>query len=539
MKKDNKSIKTNEAIEQQNLKNKIKFLSSQREFKDALKFADEYLKEYPNDYYMVAYKVTLLFKNNLRDEARELAKSILELTNVDNQSKEFVYEALAIAETAEDDYMSAIEHWRICVDLMAPKVYNKGICNMAILYNVIGEEEKALELVKPREDYNPEIFNVTRARILYESDKCYEALEELDRKTTTTDREYALKKAEAQKCNMHGLICEKLAEKETPKKKQELQKEALDWFKKVRQTISSDHLVYWDSLLHTAILTYDFGNDTESRRICGEILKKCTNERIASSTISFLASDRIKNFDFDEAEKEYDKHTNEIRKALGYAKVSLARYDFKNAHKILSSIQTLNEDLMFAKNCLMAQVMFRKNDYSEFLKYYQLATFAKPANKSKGSIAELNRMLMILETVNNLPVTREVRTYYEKQIVSYDETTAIEHTIYAKDTEAEKENFGSNIDIEKLYSDVKDYLDKDRSLCDGIYDKYIVDMSKIGEIKDNLRFVTVVCLANTKKIIKIYPSNHYVGIFVEPTSVQPVQKTRLSAMDKFKKKYGM
>ena len=64
-------------------------------------------------------------------------------------------------------------------------------------------------------------------------------------------------------------------------------------------------------------------------------------------------------------------------------------------------------------------------------------------------------------------------------------------------------------------------------------------MSEIGEIKDNLRFVTVVCVANTKDILKIYPSNNYVGIFVSSDTVKPMQKTRLSAVDKFKKKYGL
>ena len=396
-----------------------------------------------------------------------------------------------------------------------------------------------MEIVAARPDFNPAAFNVARSRVYYELEDYSKALEELEKETTACTEEQA-NSSLADKLNLQGLIYERMSDKQEYTKNKKLLQKALELHEKVRRMSNNEKAIYWESTIHAAGINFNLGNEEIGKRMCNEILKECRKNRIRSSAISLIACNHIKNFCFDDAEKVFDQYGEKsLKRVIGYAKVAIARYDFDNAYKLLTSINTIDEDIRYSKNYLMAQLMFRKNAYKEFLKYYQLIILSKNGDRNSNILSDIKKMLFMLEVSNNLPLTQKPRSYYENQIVSYDEDLAIENNIQYRINADDKEIFSPNTDIEKLYSDVKDYLHKERSLCDGIYDKYIVDMSEIGEIKDNLRFVTVVCLADTKNILKIYPSNQYVGMFVGEETVKPVQKTRLSAIDKFYKKYGM
>ncbi len=520
-------------------KSEIVFLVGKKQYQEALRLLEIYLENHPYDYYMVSYKISILYRLNRKSEAESLANEVLESDIIEDAAKKHILETLAVSEHDEKNYLQAITYWKECNALYAPKIYIRGTCNLSLSYLKLGQTEEAMATVAPRPDFNPLSFNVARARIYYGLKDYSKALEELEVETTSVTPEVD-NVALADKYNLQGLIYEKIAKNKDYRESKELYQKALELQEKARRMLSKEKVTYWDATKEIAVISYALGNEDVGKRMCNEILDECRNKRIRCAIISLIANNNIKNVRFEEAEKIYDQYGDEsLRRVLGYAKVSMARYDFKNVDKLLSGISTIDKDIMYSKNYIMAQLMFRKNDYEGFLKYYSAIIISDDSDKNNSITSDIRKMLLMLQTTNNIPITNYVRSYYEKQIVSYDEEAAIANNIEYRIQFDEKESFNPNTDIRKLYSDVKDYLHKDRCLCDGVYDKYIVDMSEIGEIKDNLRFVTVVCLANTKNIVKIYPSNQYVGIFVEPTSVQPVQKTRLTAMEKFNKKYGL
>lgn len=511
-------------------KNRIKFLTKQRKFDIAIEELETYLEEYPSDHYMHAYKALLYHKIGDKKTAAEIASKIVESVYIDNNVKSFAYETLARIATTEGDKEQAIVLWEQCIELSTLEVSSKALANLSRLYNQTGQRAKALEILEPKDGNNSMALNVARAYIYYPDGNWEQVLTELNRPVKADDSKEKDGTAYANRYFLEGLVLQKQNQLE----------DSIPLYKKALTCVDNKKSMYWDTEYQLASVYYQLGYDELMISICEEIIKTCAKPTIVAGARILYANNYVRRCNLDAAKKMYDTLESDIEKSIGYAKIEIANYNFDKALEILNGIDTDDENRIYNINVQYAMIMYRHNKYDEFMKYYDKIINSKYNNNHTDSYIDIMRMRLSLELKNNLPPLAKKLKYCDKQILAYDEQRAIYHII-EKHVDKKDESFDNGSDIRSLYYHISENLDnpKNKMFCDGLYDKYIVNLQETGYEEKNVRFVTVVCLADTYNIITMYPTNRYTGVFNNEPAVKPVQKTRLSAIDKFNKKYGL
>ena len=285
---------------------------------------------------------------------------------------------------------------------------------------------------------------------------------------------------------------------------------------------------------------YQLGFDEQALSLCDEIIKTCEKPTILLGAKLIYANNYLRRCNLKAAKEAYDKCLSEVERKIGYAKIELAKYNFEGALEILNSIDTKDENALYNMHTSYAQIMFRFNKYDEFMEYYNKIMGSKQIDKHLDSLVDIKRMRLLLEVKNNLPLKEKNMKYADKQIVNYNTTRAINHIIDRHIDQEYSENFSRSSNIGKLYYHIIENLDKfsNQKFCDTLYDKYIVNLQEIGYEEENVRFVTVVCIADTYNIITMYPSNRYTGVFGEEEPKEKIKQKRLTAKEKFEMKYG-
>ena len=175
----------------------------------------------------------------------------------------------------------------------------------------------------------------------------------------------------------------------------------------------------------------------------------------------------------------------------------------------------------------------------------------------KGKKEMLNTKFYLKYKLGLLTDINSSSRYYFKQVLDYDENRALNHikTHMYKNVKKERHSlYLENINIKKLYNDVKVKLDEESIREITLNDKYIIEfdysIGSIGSVETNK--VAIVTLPNTKNIITMYPvlsfdeynnycyslnriidnnEEYYLNSHIK-------QKTRQSQIEKFNKKYG-
>ena len=113
----------------------------------------------------------------------------------------------------------------------------------------------------------------------------------------------------------------------------------------------------------------------------------------------------------------------------------------------------------------------------------------------------------MLEELKEIDVFLKERTFYKdtyttNQLLDYDEYVAIEHII-----EWYGQTFSSNIDIYKLFNEIKENLRTKYKVIDSrVLDRYKIPYPNIGE---NCHTLIVVTEPNSNKILTMYPFQFY------------------------------
>lgn len=101
----------------------------------------------------------------------------------------------------------------------------------------------------------------------------------------------------------------------------------------------------------------------------------------------------------------------------------------------------------------------------------------------------------------------EMLGYQQQQAIEYDEYYAIDHIVHrhcGDSIEGKKVCFNDDIDVYKLFNDIKAYLTSSYKINELLYnDMYIIPYSNIGA--DGQNYLKIVTLPNSRKILTMYP----------------------------------
>lgn len=214
--------------------------------------------------------------------------------------------------------------------------------------------------------------------------------------------------------------------------------------------------------------------------------------------------------------KNYDKakkYLNDIfymgtKEDIIYAKLELGRFAFK-----------LN-DFQQAKNIFL-KLTQNDNKLSKALGIQSLILLNIKTNNIKEALENIKFAIenniyierkYILYVSKILKVSIDHRSvsnlnYQKQQIVQYDPNYAIEHIINThcnKNSEKDGEKFNDNINIYKLFGDIKKQLtNKNKLNIFTFNDVYLIPFPNIGSNGQN--YLKVITLPNTKDILSMQP----------------------------------
>ena len=142
----------------------------------------------------------------------------------------------------------------------------------------------------------------------------------------------------------------------------------------------------------------------------------------------------------------------------------------------------------------------------------------------------------------------DLKCYMEEQIYKYDEKKALDHIKNKhkeiKEFNEEKTHFNSNIDIDKKFYEIKNYIEKNLDkgqLYRNAVDVYLIECKECGEEDGTIKnYIKVITLINTSNIITMFPVTHKLDLEVckidENNSFKDKLKVK-SGIDRFNERY--
>ncbi len=270
-------------------------------------------------------------------------------------------------------------------------------------------------------------------------------------------------------------------------------------------------------------LSNQYGKTEYDREIClylGEAYekKKDLNKAYNNYYIS-LESD-----DFDVKNKSIAKIAN----------LKLIEGKFDEAKQYFNRCKT--NDTMSKRNIVykMCSCLLREKKYLELYNYMN-ENIDVIKDDFDNNITYENIYYYICKFLNKKVHFDDKYYYVRKQIIKYDKREAINHIINHR---KEKCSFKENIDVSKLYYDIRRKLDYRYRVNDELMDIYYFDMIGISEDKRR-KYLKVVCIPNTKKIITMYPYSD--DNFIRPIDIVKDKNNNKnlekSQVEKFNLKY--
>ena len=195
----------------------------------------------------------------------------------------------------------------------------------------------------------------------------------------------------------------------------------------------------------------------------------------------------------------------------------------------------------------LVSIDIHKGNYD---KAYELFTSVNMEKISKSDIANYVDLKLMLEKLLNIhTVYQDGYSYRQKQIINYDEKLALKHIQNGHSYDEFKKNesiFSKDIDIEKLFNEVKDKLNDDSLVRINVFDKYKIYYENIGSFNNRaLNYLAVITIPYSNEIITMYPTNETLEENIEITSDELLEKPmekiykRESQIEKFNRRYNI
>ena len=185
----------------------------------------------------------------------------------------------------------------------------------------------------------------------------------------------------------------------------------------------------------------------------------------------------------------------------------MAKGDFTNAEKHLLSL--INDENSTEKGAFfkLIGIYIKQKRFDDLESIFEKLNYLG-VDLSKDKSVSIIKTILQKEKYKNVTITREMK-YMEKQIVDYDTEKAIQH-IYNNHRNGNNEDsqFSFDVDIRKLFDDVKNEMISDNRVNDNVLDIYEVDRPECGYANGEiLNRVRVVVVPGTTDIVTMYPVN--------------------------------
>ena len=188
-------------------------------------------------------------------------------------------------------------------------------------------------------------------------------------------------------------------------------------------------------------------------------------------------------------------------KSETYAKLELGRLEASIGN--IEQARMYFESLLKTKSKIPAlrELIVLEYNLKNYLKVLELIKLKKYIIDDKLIISISKELNTFFKDINYYDLKYN---YSINQILDYDEYIAIEHILERHCNSEEKSNFNKNIDIFKLFNNIKNMLNEEYKINKLQFnDYYLIPYEIIGSKGEN--YLLVVTLPNTKDIITMYP----------------------------------
>ena len=276
--------------------------------------------------------------------------------------------------------------------------------------------------------------------------------------------------------------------------------------------------------------------------LCEELKKNCDSKYYLRIVDELLAKAYIKKNDYSKAVDQYKNiETSEEKKNMNLGKIELYKGNFEKAEEYFSDFDiNTNVKENYDNLSKLALIKFRLGKYDEVLEILDKFDENMDKFEIRQMKYEFRRMRLYINKVRNEEFG-DIETYSEKQITAYDIDAAIDHVVDHHYINVKTSKFNDEINIERLFNEIKEQLDSEKVMYDSVFDKYILKYPYVGvNINgENIHQLQVLTLPNSKDIITMYPCDGTESIFnLEELEEKPKPKVkRLSQTDKFNRRF--
>ena len=494
----------------------IIYLINHYKFDSALVKIDKYKLLYPEDSIINLYYAKILYFQEKYRDALNLALDIKDIDYHHINLKKEVYQFIGECYFSLSKYNEAIHYFETALRIGSGMTYSIKT-NLSKLYALKGEKNKAYQILERRngadEDY---ILDLQHAKLLVEDNEADLAINILKK---IDDNIYIVREHYQKKYYYLG--------KAYYLKEDRIN--ALECFKKV---LMIKNYYYYKAYNLMAKIYFDFGYYDKAYKMALE-----TNNKYDISSKHLIFNCLIKKGNIKEA-KDYISTLKSNGQLLYFGILYKELRDYETSLTYLSQLSENNKYKRKEYMYYMLEDYIRLNKYQEAL---DLINYIKD-NDYFALNYKMTINIKIIEkyVLKELNMDFEAQGYTSNQIKEYSEEKALEHIKKKHYFNSQISKFDDSVEIDELYYYFKDKIDLNNRSCDGCFDIYSFDYKNIGTINnknigDN---ITVVCLANTNKIITMYPSLKQT-VVEDFLDIERKPKTkRLTQIEKFNKKYN-
>lgn len=212
------------------------------------------------------------------------------------------------------------------------------------------------------------------------------------------------------------------------------------------------------------------------------------------------------NKNFAKAKSYYKDLLNTKLKRFALVRLASLEEKLGNYTEAIKYYEMLKEYEAYRKKAFLKSFILnmKLENYSETLKYLE-----KIIDKKLLSSKEINYYFTYLKYKMGITGYKTNKEgYLINQIKNYNQKKAISHIEERHKNQNKSQSiFNENLNISKLYKNIKENFDKMTLIETGLCDKYIYDTGfNIGTSNDeNTSFIQVVTICNTKDIITMFP----------------------------------
>lgn len=466
-------------------------LIRKKKYKEALEIINEYVVRTNDPYIYVSKAHVLVVGYGRIEEAKVILESVLKCSTISFPTRKYALNEMARIACLEKDEEKALECYYEIINksnYVEPSIR----CKMANIYITRRMYDKVFEILDIP-NFNNEAMNAKRCKAYIQQkqfDKAFEALEYpiFTSNLSIDSNDINMKRVENETNYYYGCIYHTYFN--------DLDK-AILYFNKVLNTNDINDPSYYSAIVGILSAYFSKQDYIKCREYCELFIRKAnTAKNIYNKVIKTYVRTYIETGDYDIALGLARKYSYSTLELYVQACMNINSFDFIGAFEKLNSILSFDEGFNVEIEFKKLVCMYRLNKVDEFDRIFE--GLVKDSLKSKYMYIEAQCMKQILYKKNNLECEDKVRSYYTKQIKSYNEN---ELKIYMLYHFADK--YRENTNFSNLILETKKRVEVMTPTCGGLYDIYKI--SYIDEFGDNNSLI-VKCLPDTKDIIIIVPS---------------------------------